>query len=135
MTSYTDILGSGKRQILVADDEFINREILENVLADDIREVRHQLDGHFRRIVHAEHRVRPTAETDGKCLSKEHEHGAACGTYIMFKGKLRVVIMIDVAELDFGSTGKGFLDEGDNLLLDVLVADGEHIEKFVVVVL
>jgi diguanylate cyclase (GGDEF)-like protein len=35
MTSYTDILGSGKRQILVADDEFINREILENVLADE----------------------------------------------------------------------------------------------------
>ena len=35
MTSYTDILESGKRQILVADDEFINREILENVLADE----------------------------------------------------------------------------------------------------
>ena len=35
MTSYTDILGSGKRQILVADDEFINREILENVLAGE----------------------------------------------------------------------------------------------------
>lgn len=35
MTSYTDILGRGKRQILVADDEFINREILENVLADE----------------------------------------------------------------------------------------------------
>ena len=35
MTSYTDILGSGKRQILVADDEFINREILDNVLADE----------------------------------------------------------------------------------------------------
>ena len=35
MTSYTDVFESGKRQILVADDEFINREILENVLADE----------------------------------------------------------------------------------------------------
>ena len=35
MTSYTDVFENGKRQILVADDEFINREILENVLCDE----------------------------------------------------------------------------------------------------
>lgn len=35
MTSYTDVIETGKRQLLVADDEFINREILENVLGDE----------------------------------------------------------------------------------------------------
>ena len=35
MTSYTDVLENGKRQLLVADDEFINREMLENVLIDE----------------------------------------------------------------------------------------------------
>ena len=35
MTSYTDVFENGKRQILVADDEFINREMLENVLNDE----------------------------------------------------------------------------------------------------
>ena len=35
MTSYTDVFENGKRQLLVADDEFINREILENVLNDE----------------------------------------------------------------------------------------------------
>ena len=35
MASYTDVFENGKRQLLVADDEFINREILENVLNDE----------------------------------------------------------------------------------------------------
>lgn len=35
MTSCTDVLENGKRQILVADDEYINREMLENILADE----------------------------------------------------------------------------------------------------
>ena len=35
MASYTDVFEDGKRQLLVADDEFINREILENVLSDE----------------------------------------------------------------------------------------------------
>ncbi|MCR4776210.1 MAG: hypothetical protein K5869_07515 [Saccharofermentans sp.] len=32
MTSYTDVIETGKRQLLVADDEFINREIIETFL-------------------------------------------------------------------------------------------------------
>lgn len=35
MTSFTDVFENGKRQILVADDEYINREMLENVLCDE----------------------------------------------------------------------------------------------------
>lgn len=35
MASYTDVFENGKRQLLVADDEYINREILENVLSDE----------------------------------------------------------------------------------------------------
>ena len=35
MTSCTDVSENGRRQILVADDEYINREMLENILADE----------------------------------------------------------------------------------------------------
>ena len=35
MTRSTDNLVDGKRHILVADDEFINREMLENILCDE----------------------------------------------------------------------------------------------------
>jgi diguanylate cyclase (GGDEF)-like protein len=35
MTSCTDVPENGRRQILVADDEYINREMLENILADE----------------------------------------------------------------------------------------------------
>ena len=35
MTSYTDVFENGKRQLLVADDEMINRAILENILSDE----------------------------------------------------------------------------------------------------
>lgn len=35
MKEHSDILAGGKRHILVADDEFINRELLENILSDE----------------------------------------------------------------------------------------------------
>ena len=34
MMRFTDVFENGKRQILIADDEFINREMLENILSD-----------------------------------------------------------------------------------------------------
>ena len=35
MKEHSDVLAGGKRHILVADDEFINRELLENILSDE----------------------------------------------------------------------------------------------------
>ncbi len=35
MKEHSDVLAGGKRNILVADDEFINRELLENILSDE----------------------------------------------------------------------------------------------------
>jgi diguanylate cyclase (GGDEF)-like protein len=35
MSGYDDYISNGKRHILVADDEFINRELLENILGDE----------------------------------------------------------------------------------------------------
>ena len=35
MKNFPDILAGGKRRILVADDEYINRELLENILSDE----------------------------------------------------------------------------------------------------
>ena len=35
MTNCTDVPENGRRQILVADDEYINHEMLENIHADE----------------------------------------------------------------------------------------------------
>ena len=35
MKNYSDVFAGGKRHILVADDEYINRELLENILCDE----------------------------------------------------------------------------------------------------
>ena len=35
MKSYTDAIENGKRQLLVADDEFVNREMLGNILESE----------------------------------------------------------------------------------------------------
>ena len=35
MKNFPDILAGGKRRILVADDDYINRELLENILSDE----------------------------------------------------------------------------------------------------
>ena len=35
MNYYSDAFAGGKRHILVADDEYINREMLENILSEE----------------------------------------------------------------------------------------------------
>ena len=35
MKIFPDFIAGSKRQILIADDEYINRELLENILSDE----------------------------------------------------------------------------------------------------